>query len=154
MKYIESFDYMTAIIETVADVDNSFLSRRELTCNFAGLAGKLKTLQAVDMIKKQFNLDDKIVISMKLKTHVGKSLVTGTFYVYDDENLAKKHVNPTIFSRLDKIKANMAEEEKASADADASDAASADTAKDSATDTAKDNADTAKDKTSKPEDGS
>ena len=61
MKYVASFDYMTAIIETVADVDNSFLSRRELTCNFAGLGGKLKNLQAVDMIKKQFNLDDKIM---------------------------------------------------------------------------------------------
>ena len=131
MKYVASFDYMTAIIETVTDVDNSFLSRRELTCNFAGLGGKLKSLQAVDMIKKQFNLDDKIVISMKLKTHVGKSLVTGTFYVYDDESLAKKHINPTIFSRLEKIKAKIAEEEKASAETgDSADAV--DAAKDSA----------------------
>ena len=106
-----------SIIETIADVDNSFLSRRELTCNFAGLGGKLKSLEAVDMITKELKLDGKFVIPMRLKTHVGKSLVTGTFYVYDDEGLAKKHVNPTIFSRLEKTKAKIAEAESAAKEA-------------------------------------
>jgi len=106
-----------SIIETIADVDNSFLSRRELTCNFAGLGGKLKSLDAVDMITKELKLDGKFVIPMRLKTHVGKSLVTGTFYVYDDEGLAKKHVNPTIFSRLEKTKAKIAEAEAAAKEA-------------------------------------
>ncbi|WP_316505774.1 hypothetical protein [Nitrosopumilus sp.] len=99
-----------SIIETVTDVDNTFLSRRELTCNFAGLAGKLRKLEAIDMITKEFNLDGKVIIPIRLKTHVGKPTVTGTFYVYEDEGLAKKHVNPTIFSRLDKTKAKQAEE--------------------------------------------
>jgi ribosomal protein S24E len=97
------------MIETVTDVNNSFLSRRELTCNFAGLGGKLKKMEAVDMVTKEFKLDGKVVIPMRLKTHVGKPLVTGIFYVYEDEALAKKHVNPTIFSRLDKAKAKIAE---------------------------------------------
>ena len=109
-----------SIIETLADIDNSFLSRRELTCNFAGLGGKLKSLEAADMIKNEFKLDNsKFVIPMRLKTHVGKSLVTGTFYVYEDEKLARKHVNPTIFSRLDKSKAKIAEEEAAKKEEDA-----------------------------------
>ncbi len=102
-----------SIIETVTDVDNTFLSRRELTCNFAGLAGKLKKLEAVDMITKEFKLDGKVVIPMRLQTHVGKPVVTGTFFVYEDEGLAKKHVNPTIFSRLEKSKAKLAEVEAA-----------------------------------------
>jgi ribosomal protein S24E len=106
-----------SIIETIADVDNSFLSRRELTCNFAGLGGKLKSLEAVDMITKELKLDGKFVIPMRLKTHVGKSLVTGTFYVYDDEGLAKKHVNPTIFSRIEKTKVKNAEAEAAAKEA-------------------------------------
>ena len=106
-----------SIIETLTDVHNSFLSRRELTCNFAGLGGKLKTLEAVDMITKELKLDGKFVIPMRLKTHVGKSLITGTFYVYDDEVLAKKHVNPTIFSRLEKTKAKLAEVEAAAKEA-------------------------------------
>ena len=102
-----------SIIETIADVNNSFLSRRELTCNFAGLAGKLKTLEATDMITKEFKLNDKVVIPIRLRTQVGKSHITGTFYVYDDEGLAKKHINPTIFSRLEKSKAKLAEADAA-----------------------------------------
>ncbi len=98
-----------SLIETVSDVNNTFLSRRELTCNFAGLGGKLKKLEAIDMISKEFKLDGKVIIPMKLQTHVGKPLITGTFYVYDDEKLAKEHVNPAIFSRLEKAK-NPAEE--------------------------------------------
>ena len=101
-----------SLIQTLSDVNNTFLSRRELTCDFAGLGGKLKTLEAVDMITKEFKLDGKIVIPMRLKTNVGMLKVTGTFYVYDDEVLAKKHINPTIFSRLEKTKAKIAEGEK------------------------------------------
>ena len=104
MKYLENFGYMS-LVETVADVDNTFLSRREITCNFLGLGGKLKKFESVDMITKKFKLDGKIVIPIRLKNHVGKPLITGTFYVYDDEALAKKHINPTIFSRLEKTKA-------------------------------------------------
>lgn len=101
-----------SIIETVTDVSNAFLSRRELTCNFAGLGGKLKKLEAVGMITKEFKLDGKVVIPIRLKSHVGKPTVTGTFYVYDDEELAKKHVDPTIFARLEKTKAKIAEEKQ------------------------------------------
>ncbi len=114
-----------SVIETLSDVDNTFLSRRELVCNFNGLAGKLKKIEAIDMISKQFKLDGKVVIPIRLKNHVGKPLVTGTFYVYSDENLAKQHVNPTIFARLDKVKAALAkkeEEEKAAAEAAAAEA--------------------------------
>ena len=115
MKYLKDFGYMS-LIQTVSDVNNAFLSRRELTCDFAGLGGKLKTMEAIDMITKEFKLDGKVVISMRLKTHVGMSKVTGTFYVYDDEGLAKKHVNPTIFARLEKTKAKIAEVEKVAAE--------------------------------------
>jgi len=118
MKYPKDFGYMS-IIETITDVDNTFLSRREITCNFAGLGGKLKKLEAVDMITKEFKLDGKVVIPMGLKTQVGKPMVTGTFYVYDDEVLAKKHVNPTIFSRLEKTKAKLAEAETVTEEAPA-----------------------------------
>jgi len=118
MKYPKDFGYMS-IIETVTDVDNTFLSRREITCNFAGLGGKLKKLEAVDMVTKEFKLDGKVVIPMGLKTQVGKPTITGTFYVYNDEELAKKHVNPTIFSRLEKTKTKLAEAEAATEEAPA-----------------------------------
>jgi len=93
-----------SMIKTVNDVNNTFLSRREITCTFAGLAGKLKKLEAVDMVTKQFKLDGKIVIPIKMKNQTGRPIVTGTFYVYDDEKLAKAHINPVIFERLEKAK--------------------------------------------------
>ena len=98
-----------SIIETVADVNNALLSRREITCNFAGLGGRLRKLEAVDMITKEFKLDGKFVIPIRLQTQVGKPQVIGKFYIYDDEGLAKKHVDPTIFARLEKTKAKTAE---------------------------------------------
>jgi ribosomal protein S24E len=116
MKYPKDFGYMS-IIETITDVDNTFLSRRELTCNFTGLGGKLKKMEAVEMITKEFKLDGKVVIPMGLKNHIGKPLITGTFYVYDDEGLAKRQVNPTIFSRLERTKTKLAEAEKATEEA-------------------------------------
>ncbi len=41
---------------------------------------------------------------MKLQNHTGQPKITGIFYVYDDEKLAREHVNPIIFDRLDKAK--------------------------------------------------
>jgi len=102
-----------SMIETVNDVNNLFLSRREITCNFRGLGGKLKKSEAVNMITKEFKLDGKTVLAINLKHHTGRPNILGTFYIYDDESMAKKQVNPTIFERIDKQKAKDAENEKA-----------------------------------------
>jgi len=56
------------------------------------------------MITKEFKLDGKIVIPMKLQNYTGQPKITGVFYVYDDEKLARKHVSHIIFDRLDKAK--------------------------------------------------
>jgi len=93
-----------SMIETLSDENNSFLSRREIICDIKGLGGKLKKLEAVEMITKEFKLDGKIVIPMKLQNHTDQPKITGIFYVYDDEKLAREHVNPIIFDRLDKAK--------------------------------------------------
>ena len=92
------------MIETLSDENNSFLSRREIICDFKGLGGKLKKLEAVEMITREFKLDGKFVIPIKLQNHTGQPKITGIFYVYDDEKLAREHVNPIIFDRLDKAK--------------------------------------------------
>jgi ribosomal protein S24E len=98
-----------SMIKTLSDEKNSFLSRREIICDFKGLGGKLKKLEAIEMITKEFKLDGKIIIPMKLQNHTGQPKITGTFYVYDDEKLARKHVNPIIFDRLDKAKSSKEE---------------------------------------------
>ena len=99
-----------SIVESIADVDNTFLSRREITCNFMGLAGKLKKTEAVEMVSKKFSLDGKVVIPMRLNTQIGKPVITGVFHVYDDESLARRHINPKILARFEKAKAGKTEE--------------------------------------------
>ncbi len=108
-----------SMIQTLNDENNSFLSRREITCDFKGLGGKLKKMEAVEMITKEYKLEGKFVIPIRLHNHTGQSKITGVFFVYEDEKLAKKHVNPTIFKRLDRAKAKDAEPPKEDAKADA-----------------------------------
>lgn len=93
-----------SMIETTRDVQNKLLSRREITCTFKGLGGKLKKLEAIDMIAKQFKLEGKVIVPITLKNDTGRPMISGTFYVYDDERLAREHVKPAIFKRLDKAK--------------------------------------------------
>ncbi|MFP6577984.1 MAG: hypothetical protein VB736_04310, partial [Candidatus Nitrosopelagicus sp.] len=108
-----------SMIQTLNDENNSFLSRREITCDFKGLGGKLKKMEAVEMITKEYKLEGKFVIPIKLHNHTGQSKITGVFFVYEDEKLAKKHVNPTVFKRLDRAKAKDAEPPKEDTKADA-----------------------------------
>ena len=106
-----------SLVEKVADVDNAFLARRELTCNFAGLGGKLTRLDAVDIVTKEYGLGGKAVVPMGLRSQVGRTVITGTFYVYDDEAAAKRHVRRAVFERLDKDRKAKAEKEAAGSDA-------------------------------------
>ena len=50
------------MIETLSDENNSFLSRREITCDFKGLGGKLKNLEAIEMVTKEFKLDGNCLL--------------------------------------------------------------------------------------------
>lgn len=103
MNYQDDVDLMS-MIETVSDVKNNLLSRREITCRIKGLAGKLKKLEAVDMISKQYKLEGKVIVPILLRNETGRPLISGTFYVYDDEKLAREHIKPAIFKRLEKPK--------------------------------------------------
>ena len=102
-----------SLVEKVADVDNAFLARREITCNFAGLGGRLTRLDAVDIVTKEYGLGGKAVVPMGLKSQVGRTAITGTFYVYGDEAAAKRHVRPSVFKRIDKDRKARAEKEAA-----------------------------------------
>ncbi len=92
------------MVETIRDVKNSLLSRREITCTFKGLAGKLKKLEAIDIVSKQYKLDGKVIVPIMLKNDTGRPMISGTFYVYDDEKQAHAHLKPAIFKRLEKAK--------------------------------------------------
>ena len=97
-------------VEVLADVDNAFLMRRELTCRFAGAGEALKKLDAARLVSDKLGLDGKTVVPVSMGTQVGMPSRTGTFYVYDDEKLAYKQVDPSVMARLDR--ARKAEAEK------------------------------------------
>ena len=99
------------MIEVTRDVKNPLLSRREITCNFKGLSGRLKKLEAVDMVSKKFNLEGKIVIPILLKNETGRPVVSGSFYVYEDEKLAKEHLKAAVFARMEKARGAAAKPE-------------------------------------------
>ena len=100
-----------SMIEVTRDVKNPLLSRREITCNFKGLSGRLKKLEAVDMISKKFNLEGKIVIPILLKNETGRPVVSGSFFIYEDEKLAREHLKTAIFLRIEKAKGATAKAE-------------------------------------------
>ena len=91
--------------------ENGFMRREEIHCEFTNLGGKLTRTQAKEMVAKELKKDIESIISIKLQTHVGKTLLTGLFYIYDDQELAKKHVNPSIFKRIEKAKSKLEEKE-------------------------------------------
>lgn len=116
-------------VEVLADVDNAFLMRRELTCKFAGAGEALRKLDAARLVSEKLGLSGKTVVPVSMGTEVGMPSRTGTFYVYDDEKLAYKQVDPSVMARLDKAK--KAEAEKApAAEAAPADAAEGGTAED------------------------
>ena len=106
-----------SMLEILDDKTNSFLDRREITCKFNAVGGKLKQEEAVDMITKECKLNGKTVLAMNMKNQTGRPNIIATFYVYDDEKDAKRQVNPVIFERLDRKKSK-AEEVKAEAPAE------------------------------------
>ncbi len=106
-------------IVTLQDKTNALLKRREVKCLFKGHAGKLSRNDAVNLVTTQLKLDKKIVIPVTLECETGRTDVKGTFYVYDDETLAKKHLPKYVFLRLlsKEERKKIAEAEKAKAKA-------------------------------------
>ena len=79
-------------VVTLEDRRNSLLNRREVKALFRGAAGKIKRTEAVEKIASQLNVDKKHVIPVNLVCRTGMTDVHATFYVYDDEKEAAKHL--------------------------------------------------------------
>ena len=84
------------MITTLSDENNSFLSRREITCDFKGLGGKLKKMEAVEMITKEFKLDGKLVIPIKIQNHTGQSKLQ-VFFIFMMMKYLQKNMSILLF---------------------------------------------------------
>jgi ribosomal protein S24E len=74
----------------VRDHNNSLLNRREIQVIMKYAAGKLKRIDAADLIAKRYNVDKNTVIPMSLLCQTGKQDFHGKFYIYDNEGQAKR----------------------------------------------------------------
>ena|GEM_PF-158990 len=91
--------YLSTIV-TLGDKTNGLLKRREVVCVFKGVAGKLTRKEAAEMLAKELKLDKKFVIPISLQPETGMSDLRCMFYVYDDEDLAKRHLPKYIPLRM------------------------------------------------------
>jgi small subunit ribosomal protein S24e len=77
---------------TLEDRNNSLLNRREVKVTFKNAAGRVKRIDASEMLAKQFNIDKKAVIPVRMSGETGKTDLHGTFYIYHNEEEAKKQL--------------------------------------------------------------
>lgn len=82
------------------DENNMLLNRREVSCIFKDMGGKLTRRDAAEMVKEKLNID-KLVIPIRLSCEHGKRDVKGLFYIYDDETVAKKYLSEYVFKRME-----------------------------------------------------
>ena len=74
------------------DRPNSLLNRHEVKVIFKNSAGRIKRVEAAELIAHERNIDKKLVIPIGMKSGKGKTDVRALFYVYADENETKKHL--------------------------------------------------------------
>jgi small subunit ribosomal protein S24e len=94
LKWVTGNDTPTLSQELVMleDRKNSLLGRREVKAMFKGAAGKLKKTEAAEQLAGQLGVDKKTVIPINLFCETGMTDIHATFYVYENEEEAKKQL--------------------------------------------------------------
>ena len=71
---------------------NFMLNRRELKIFFKSAAGKISKIELVKMISNNFNEDEKKIFPISLTGEKGKTDVTATLFIYENDEIAKNHL--------------------------------------------------------------
>jgi small subunit ribosomal protein S24e len=72
--------------------NNALLNRREIKTLLKNSAGKIKRVDAADIVAKQLNVDRNLTIPINMKCETGKSDIYATMYIYNNEEDVKKHL--------------------------------------------------------------
>ena len=94
---------------------NLMLNRRELKIFLTNAAGKLSKIELVKMIEKNFNEDEKKIFPISLAGEKGKTNITATLFIYENDEIAQKHLPRYRILRklLKEDRKKLIEEEKA-----------------------------------------
>jgi small subunit ribosomal protein S24e len=72
--------------------NNALLNRREIKTLFKNSAGRVKRVDAANIIANQLNVDRNVIIPINMKCETGKSDIYATMYIYNNEEDAKKQL--------------------------------------------------------------
>ncbi|HET6730826.1 MAG TPA: hypothetical protein VFH04_04445 [Nitrososphaeraceae archaeon] len=106
---------MSQEVVNLSDTANTLLNRREIKLVFKEQAGKLKRIEAAEIVAKKFGLNANCVIPISMKNERGKRDLVAMFYAYDSEDTTKKQLPRFLLLRnLSKDdRRKLADEEKA-----------------------------------------
>lgn len=83
---------MSLEVVILEERNNALLNRREIKTLLKNSAGKIRRVDAADIIAKQLNVDRKLTIPINMKCETGKSDIHATMYIYNNEEDIKKHL--------------------------------------------------------------
>ena len=83
---------MSLEVVILEERNNALLNRREIKTLLKNSAGKIKRVEAADIIAKQLNVDRNLTIPINMKCETGKSDIYATMYIYNNEEDVKKHL--------------------------------------------------------------
>ena len=86
-------------IEISSDKENLLLGRREVKCIFIGSYGHFSRIDAVQALSKKIKITNKKVYVVSIDGKSGSRDGKGLFYIYDNENNAKKDISEYILTR-------------------------------------------------------
>ena len=81
---------MSLEVVILEERNNALLNRREIKTLLRNSAGKIKRVEAADIIAKQLNVDRNLTIPINMKCETGKSDIYATMYIYNNEEEKKK----------------------------------------------------------------
>jgi small subunit ribosomal protein S24e len=83
---------LSLVVVILEERNNALLNRREIKSLLKNSAGKIKRVEAADIIAKQLNVDRNLTIPINMKCETGKSDIYATMYIYNNEEDVKKHL--------------------------------------------------------------
>ena len=86
-------------IEISSDIENLLVGRREVKCIFRDSYGSFNRNDAIQALSKKIKATNKKVFIVSIDGESGSRDAKGLFYIYDDENNAKKDISDYILTR-------------------------------------------------------
>lgn len=83
---------MSLEVVILEERNNALLNRREIKTLLKNSAGKIKRVDAADIIAKQLNVDRNLTIPINMKCETGKPDIHAIMYIYNNEEDVKKHL--------------------------------------------------------------